>query len=164
MKTYIVTVHDEDEDYTEGVLRAIADSGRQPIEISESRPLPKRKRKRAVSQAVLAGLLLLLAVGCDNIPIFRADADGPEKCCPTVAAFGLPAGTFHDCGFARPEAGLSCPPAGVAGCLAGTCIQAVGLVPCCCPGSGGAWCDPAALAAGCVERPAGFGGTCEDLL
>jgi len=111
--------------------------------------------------------LAVLATACDSIPIFRDDDNGPEKCCPTAAGFSLPAGTFHDCGFAPPVEGLTCPPTGVAGCFAEACIQTAGLVPCCCNGPSGprgAWCDPDALAGGCVERPIGFPGTCEDLL
>lgn len=46
MKTYILIVSDTDAEYAEGVLRAIVDSGHEPIAVFESRPLPARRRKK----------------------------------------------------------------------------------------------------------------------
>ena len=47
MKTYIVTVDDGDTEYVEQLLRAAASGCTNgPVEISESKPLPARRRKK----------------------------------------------------------------------------------------------------------------------
>ena len=45
-KTYIITVHDEDVDYIEGILNGIRNSCRSEITIDETKPLPRVRRKK----------------------------------------------------------------------------------------------------------------------